>query len=108
MAVSEQQQLNQMNGQIGLNGRSPQLSSSLHHEHATFSTNGRKRRILYFFGRVWQSEQEEEAYINRNPRYIVFNGPQKHVLAVRYSNSEWKSYHENERTAGFRWWAPAA
>ena len=53
MAVSEQrQQLNQMDEQVGLNGRSPELQPLPNREHATFSTNGRKRRILYFFGRA--------------------------------------------------------
>jgi hypothetical protein len=56
---------------------------------------------LFYFGKVSESAENEETFWQRNPRYIVFNDRQSHVVAIRYSNTEWQKFHEYKRGAGF-------
>jgi serine phosphatase RsbU (regulator of sigma subunit) len=56
---------------------------------------------LYQYGKVANSVEEEEARWQRNPRYIVFRGSQRHVLAIRYSNFATDDLHGLGGGAGF-------
>jgi len=56
---------------------------------------------LYQYGKVGTSAADEEPFVERNPRYLVFKGKKHHVLAVRFSNFDWQEFHDRERVAGF-------
>ncbi|MCG9131802.1 SpoIIE family protein phosphatase [Candidatus Poribacteria bacterium] len=42
--------------------------------------------LIYTFGKVGNSKEEEEPYWERNPQVISFSGETDHLIAVRYSN----------------------
>jgi len=47
--------------------------------------------LIYTFGKVGNTKEEEEPYWERNPQVISFSGETDHIIAVRYSN--FSSYH---------------
>ncbi|MYB94019.1 SpoIIE family protein phosphatase [Candidatus Poribacteria bacterium] len=47
--------------------------------------------LIYTFGEVGNTKEEEEPYWERNPQVISFSGETDHLIAVRYSN--FSSYH---------------
>ena len=42
--------------------------------------------LIYTFGKVGNTKEEEEPYWERNPQVISFSGETDHLIAVRYSN----------------------
>ena len=42
--------------------------------------------LIYSFGKVGNTKEEEEPYWERNPQVISFSGETNHLIAVRYSN----------------------
>ena len=42
--------------------------------------------LIYSFGKVGNTKEEEEPYWERNPQVISFSGETDHLIAVRYSN----------------------
>jgi len=58
-------------------------------------------KMLYRFGTVGTSEADEERFWERDPRYVVFDDQQDHVLAVRYSNFSSSYFHRRGVNAGF-------
>ncbi len=42
--------------------------------------------LIYAFGKVGNTKEEEEPYWERNPQVISFSGETDHLIAVRYSN----------------------
>ncbi|HPG38385.1 MAG TPA: SpoIIE family protein phosphatase [bacterium] len=59
-------------------------------------------KLLYTFGRVGNSAEEEKPFLERNPRYISFDARPDQVLAIRYSNYNILKYKKMITTAGFR------
>ena len=43
-------------------------------------------RLLYKYGVVSTSKENEEIYLDKNPRHFLFDNKEEQVLAVRYSN----------------------
>jgi len=67
---------------------------------AEFYLNG---KLLYKYGRVGQSQKDEQIYLERNPRYICFASRSEQVIAVRYSNfNNIARYSRLKMPAGFR------
>jgi serine phosphatase RsbU (regulator of sigma subunit) len=58
-------------------------------------------KLLCRLGKVGPSKAEEEALIERNPRCIVFDNQEDHVLAIRYSNFSTDYLNQLEMDAGF-------
>ncbi|NIV95504.1 SpoIIE family protein phosphatase [candidate division KSB1 bacterium] len=58
-------------------------------------------KLLYSFGKVGRSKEDEVALIDINPKYIVFNNQQDHVLAIRYSNFSTDYHNQLGIDAGF-------
>ena len=54
--------------------------------------------LIYSFGKVGNTKEEEEPYWERNPQVISFSGETDHVIAVRYSNF---SSHQLTPVLGF-------
>jgi len=60
--------------------------------------NGRR---LFRLGTVAGSAEEEEPYVDRVPRIIIFDRLPEQLLAVRYSNFSWEYFHDYGAGAGF-------
>ncbi|MGE5313108.1 MAG: sugar-binding protein, partial [Acidobacteriota bacterium] len=58
-------------------------------------------KLLYRFGKVGRSHDEEEAFYDRNLKPVVFKDRQVHILAVRYSNFSAEHFYAADLNAGF-------
>ena len=54
--------------------------------------------LIYAFGKVGTSEEEEKPYWERDPQVISFSGKTEHLIAIRYSNF---SLHQLTPMLGF-------
>ena len=57
-------------------------------------------KLLYRYGSVEQPGSPERAYLERNPRHIIFNDT-NHLLAVRYSNTSTAFFTASGVNGGF-------
>jgi serine phosphatase RsbU (regulator of sigma subunit) len=58
-------------------------------------------RLLYKYGVVGTSKQNEEIFLDRNPRHLLFDKKETQVLAVRYSNHSADRLASLDIQAGF-------
>ncbi len=58
-------------------------------------------RLLYKYGVVGTSKQNEEIFLDRNPRHILFDKEEMQVLAVRYSNHSAEKLLDRNIEVGF-------
>ena len=58
-------------------------------------------KLLYKYGEVGASDNEEIHYIERNPRVITFESKESQVIAIRYSNFKAKELLNYEIPVGF-------
>ena len=58
-------------------------------------------RLLYTFGKVGETPAEEEAYLEHNPKVVLFDPGGVHLFAVRYSNASSDLFQEHSQPAGF-------
>jgi serine phosphatase RsbU (regulator of sigma subunit) len=58
-------------------------------------------RLLYKYGVVGTSEENEEVFLDRNPRHILFDKKEKQILAVRYSNHSAEKLASRNIQVGF-------
>ncbi|MBK9097044.1 MAG: SpoIIE family protein phosphatase [bacterium] len=58
-------------------------------------------RLLYKYGVVGTSKQNEEIFLDRNPRHILFDKKETQVLAVRYSNHSAEKLANRNIEVGF-------
>jgi len=58
-------------------------------------------RLLYKYGVVGTSEENEEVFLDRNPRHILFDKKEKQILAVRYSNHSAEKLSSRNIQVGF-------
>ena len=59
-------------------------------------------RRIFRFGRVAGPDSTERQYWERNPRLLTFRKTGRHLLAVRYSNSETEWAQRYTESAGFQ------
>jgi serine phosphatase RsbU (regulator of sigma subunit) len=57
---------------------------------------------IFRFGRVADPDSSELSYWERNPRYLTFRKSGIHLLAVRYSNTDYDRFHRYMINAGFQ------
>jgi serine phosphatase RsbU (regulator of sigma subunit) len=58
-------------------------------------------KLLYKYGEVGTSIKNETNYIERNPRSIIFEPEENHVIAIRYSNFRAQEILKYKVPAGF-------
>ena len=58
-------------------------------------------KLINKYGEVGSSKKSEVTFIDRSPRYIMFNESETHVIAVRYSNFLAKDLIKYDIPAGF-------
>lgn len=58
-------------------------------------------RLLYKYGVVGTSKENEEIFLDQNPRHLLFDRKEKQVLAVRYSNHSAEKLASRNIQVGF-------
>jgi len=57
--------------------------------------------LLYQFGQIGHSQDEEISFLEQNPRFIIFDAKETHTIAIRYSNLNWANIAELGGALGF-------